>query len=115
MSAELRPPAHKSAAVSDAKQRIIATHVALIGVAAFIPVPFLDDYVKKRVERRLVRRLAAAHGVLLGDADVAILADEKSTWGGRFVGLAHSSCPPRRSLQEEPSSFSAPSKASSTR
>jgi hypothetical protein len=88
MSAELRPPAPKSAAVSDAKQRIIATHVALIGLAAFIPVPFLDDYVKKRIERRLVRRLAAAHGILLSDGDVATLADEKSTWGGRFVGLA---------------------------
>jgi uncharacterized protein (DUF697 family) len=88
MSTELRPPTGKGAAVSDAKQRIIATHVALVGLAAFIPVPFLDDYVKKRVERRMVRRLAAAHGILITDAEAAILADEKSTWSGRFVGLA---------------------------
>jgi uncharacterized protein (DUF697 family) len=89
MSAIMRPPRENGPIVESAKQRVIAVHVALVGLAAFIPVPFVDDYVKKRVERRMVKKLALAQGIDLSDSDVATLADaHKATWSGRFVGLA---------------------------
>lgn len=76
-------------AVADAKQTIILTHVVLIGLTPFIPVPFVDDYVKNRIQRRMVRRLAIANGIDLSAGDVATLGDDASgTWRGRILGLA---------------------------
>lgn len=54
----------------------ILTHAVLVGLTPLIPIPILDDLVKAYFLRRLARRLAAAHGTVLADADVAALSDE---------------------------------------
>jgi len=43
----------------------IVFHATVAAVAAFIPLPFLDDYVERQVRRHLVRRLYSVHGVRL--------------------------------------------------
>jgi hypothetical protein len=64
----------------EANHTLIATHVVLIGLTPFVPVPFVDDYLKDRVTRRLVRLLALSHAVELSAADVPVLADGRRRW-----------------------------------
>jgi hypothetical protein len=65
--------------MAEHRQRVIVRHATVAALTTLIPVPFLDDVAKRRVERRLVRRLAAMHGVSLTEPEVAILADEEPT------------------------------------
>jgi hypothetical protein len=57
-------------------QRLLATHAVFVGLTPLIPVPVLDDLAKSYFRRRLVRHLAAAHGLTLSAADVDALASE---------------------------------------
>ncbi len=70
--------------MTSANQRQIILHSILAGLTPLIPMPFLDDLVKTYFKRRMVRRLAAAHSQLLGDADVETLSDDKDS--GCLVG-----------------------------
>jgi hypothetical protein len=64
---------------SGANQRQIILHAVLAGLTPLIPVPLLDDVVKGYFQRRLVRKLAAAHRRHLSDAEVEALADDKAS------------------------------------
>lgn len=69
MSAPHAPP--------PADQRVLLTHAVLVGLTPLIPVPFVDDWVKRSVERRLVRSLANNHGHPLLTRDVDALIEEE--------------------------------------
>jgi hypothetical protein len=67
-------------------QRTIAMHAVLAGLTPLIPVPVVDDLAKNYFRRRLVRRLAEAHGRALAPADAEALAAERET--GCLTGCA---------------------------
>lgn len=66
---------------------LLLTHAVLVGLTPLIPIPLLDDAVKGAIERRLVRQLAALHGLALRDEDVSALANDP---GGGLLGVAKS-------------------------
>jgi len=53
------------------------------GLAAAVPVPFLDDHLVRLARRRMVAELAQRHGLELTAAEVHHLSgtERKSTWG----------------------------------
>jgi hypothetical protein len=55
-------------------RRTLATYAVLVGLTPLIPVPFVDDAAEAALLRRMVRALATARGVTLGDDDVRRLA-----------------------------------------
>ena len=57
-------------------QTTLLVHAVLVGLTALIPLPLADDLAKTRVQRRLVRALAAAHELALDEAAVRTLADD---------------------------------------
>ncbi len=73
--------------LSSANQRQIILHAILAGLTPLIPVPLVDDLVKSYFQRRLVRKLAAAHAQKLSDTQVEALADDKASgcWSGCLV------------------------------
>jgi hypothetical protein len=62
--------------LSGANQRQIILHAVLAGLTPLIPVPFVDDLVKAYFTRRMVRKLAAAHGQFVNEQDIQTLADD---------------------------------------
>ncbi|MDO9022069.1 MAG: hypothetical protein Q8S73_40505 [Deltaproteobacteria bacterium] len=69
-----------------ADESLLLTHAALVGLTPLIPIPLLDDAVKAAIERRLVRQLAALHGVSLSDDAVSALANDPGD--GLLLGVA---------------------------
>ncbi len=67
------------AELSSTNQRQIILHAVLAGLTPLIPVPLVDDVVKRYFQRRMVRKLAAAHRRRLNDADVESLADDQDS------------------------------------
>jgi len=68
---------------------ILLTHTTLAALTPLIPIPFVDDYVRAWLLRRLVRALAEAHNLPIWDDEVRTLIDEprKSYIGSFFKGL----------------------------
>jgi hypothetical protein len=62
---------------------VILTHVTLIGLTPFIPLPFVDDLVKGYLQRRMVRSLADGHGLRIWEEEVRQLADDSK--GGSLI------------------------------
>ncbi|HEX3557974.1 MAG TPA: hypothetical protein VHU19_02145 [Pyrinomonadaceae bacterium] len=58
-------------------QRGLVTHAVLVGLTPLIPVPVVDDLARNYFRRRLVRRLAAAGGRSLSDAELGALTSER--------------------------------------
>jgi hypothetical protein len=58
------------------QQRGLVTHAVLVGLTPLIPVPLLDDLVKKYFRRRMVRGLAASAGRTLDEKELDALASE---------------------------------------
>jgi hypothetical protein len=58
-------------------QRGLVAHAVLVGLTPLIPVPVVDDLAKNYFRRRLVRRLAAASGRSLSDAELGALLKER--------------------------------------
>src|SRR5205085_3680797 len=58
-------------------QRGLVAHAVLVGLTPLIPVPVVDDLAKNYFRRRLVRRLAAASGRALSDAELGALLKER--------------------------------------
>src|SRR5215208_1942675 len=67
------------AELSSTNQRQIILHAVLAGLTPLIPVPLVDDLVKSYFQRRMVRKLAAAHRRRLSDADIETLADDQDS------------------------------------
>jgi uncharacterized protein (DUF697 family) len=57
----------------------VATYAVLSGLTMLIPVPFVDDAVRTRVQRRMVRALSERRGLQLDDATVRTLGDDPSS------------------------------------
>src|SRR5919201_2781678 len=57
-------------------QRGLVAHAVLVGLTPLIPVPVVDDLAKNYFRRRLVRRLAAASGRGLTEAELGALLSE---------------------------------------
>ena len=70
------PPTTKSAAAATA--RLIINHSVMVGLTPLIPIPLLDDLVKSFFYKSMIQSLAHARGVTLTDAEIAVLADERS-------------------------------------
>src|SRR5437763_14965254 len=58
-------------------QRSLVAHAVLAGLTPLIPVPVVDDLAKNYFRRRLVRRLAAAHGRGLSGEELSALTKER--------------------------------------
>ncbi|MEW6731700.1 MAG: hypothetical protein AB1489_10265 [Acidobacteriota bacterium] len=70
--------------MENANQRLILTHAVLIGLTPLIPLPLLDDLTKTYLQRRLARKLLAAHGEQLSVQEIQALADDPN--GGCLSG-----------------------------
>ncbi|MFN3651155.1 MAG: hypothetical protein ACK47B_16390 [Armatimonadota bacterium] len=57
-------------------QQSLLTYAVLTGLTPLIPIPFVDDLAKAYFRRRLVRKLAAGHGVPLSREEVEALTAE---------------------------------------
>lgn len=56
----------------------LLTTVVLIGASALIPVPFLDDFTKSYLEKRLVNTIVENEGLEIGEEELeALLREEK--------------------------------------
>jgi hypothetical protein len=55
---------------------IILTHTVLISLTPLIPIPFVDDWIKAGLQRRMVRQICAARGFDLRPAEVEALIQE---------------------------------------
>jgi hypothetical protein len=64
---------------------VLLTHAVLVALAPLIPLPFVDDWVRGHLERRMVRALAQERGRQLSDDDARTLMDED---GSLVSGLA---------------------------
>ncbi len=65
------PPHVKS--VVPAAQGDIVFYSTLAAIAAFIPLPFVDDYADQQIRQRMIRRLFTVHGVPLNEGDTGSL------------------------------------------
>lgn len=70
LAAASTPPAGSGAG----ELRDIVAHSVLAGLCPLIPVPFLDDWVRDGLRRRLVGRLAGRRGLVLGSDALSTLA-----------------------------------------
>ena len=82
------PAASPSDRIPSAELRRIVFYSLLTGLCPLIPLPFLDDWVRDVLRRRLAVELAGEHGLELADGDVRILAsgDHPRTLGGCLLG-----------------------------
>jgi len=71
------------------RDRVLLTHTTLVALTPLIPLPFVDDMAKSRLQRRMVRLLAQPYDLLLRPDDLALLADDAPTnlVGGIVKGL----------------------------
>ncbi len=51
----------------------------LCGCTAFIPIPFLDEYVERRVTRALLRKVAADRGAVIHEQALLVLTEDRSS------------------------------------
>jgi hypothetical protein len=65
-------------------QMTILTHAVLISLSRFIPIPFVDDWVKNYFGRRMAQALAASYGHALTPEETALFAvdQDSSLLGG---------------------------------
>jgi hypothetical protein len=78
-----QPPANPGP--TSAAETALLTHAVLVALTPLVPLPFMDDWVRGHLERRLVKALAREHGRELSDEDARVLMDEE---GGLAAGLA---------------------------
>jgi hypothetical protein len=58
----------------------VMAHAVLAGLSSAIPIPILDDAVKDRIQRRMVKELAEEHALALTEEQIIALADDKSAF-----------------------------------
>ncbi|HHH27405.1 MAG TPA: hypothetical protein ENK57_03515 [Polyangiaceae bacterium] len=70
-------------------QSLLLTHTTFVALTPLIPLPFVDDMVQGRLERRMVRLLAEAHGLRIWEEEIKILAHgpRKSVVAGIAKGV----------------------------
>lgn len=66
---------------------MLVVHAALVALTPLIPLPFVDDLAKNRLQRRMVRTLAERRAVFLERGAVEAIADDESAI---FRGLGRS-------------------------
>ena len=69
-------------------QQLIVSHSVLAGLTPLIPIPIVDDLARVYFVRRLVRKLAAAHGYEVSHEQIKILADERNSGCLRGCAMA---------------------------
>lgn len=57
---------------------LLGRYALVVALCELIPIPLLDGWVENRVRRRMVRLITTRHGVVLDDAQIALLADASS-------------------------------------
>src|ERR1700754_4434041 len=62
---------------AEGTRRSLITHAVLVGLTPLIPLPVVDDLAKNYFRRRLVRRLASAHGRSLSGEELGALTKEQ--------------------------------------
>jgi len=53
------------------------THTALVALTPLVPLPFVDEMARNRLQRRMARLLAQRYDLLLQPAELARLADDQ--------------------------------------
>lgn len=56
----------------------VAGYSALAGLCPLIPIPFVDDFIVNRVERRMYQKLSAQHDFYLAASDAKYLSESES-------------------------------------
>ena len=56
-------------------QGILLTHATLVALTPLIPLPFVDDIVQGRLERRMIRLLAEGHALRIWEEEIRVLAE----------------------------------------
>jgi len=56
-------------------QTLLLSHTTLVALTPLIPLPFVDDMVQARFERRMIRLLAEAYGLRIWEEEIRILAE----------------------------------------
>lgn len=59
------------------RDKTLLTHTTLVGLTPLIPLPFVDDMAKSRLQRRMIRLLAQPYDLLLRPEDLSQLADDQ--------------------------------------
>lgn len=78
MSAPNEPPATQ---ISASAQRIVLLYSVLVGLCPLIPVPFLDEFAKGLLTRRMARALLAEHGLTTSNTQIQRLTRERAGCG----------------------------------
>jgi uncharacterized protein (DUF697 family) len=60
--------------------RIVAAYSALAGLCPLIPLPYVDDFLIRRVTRRMHSALYDAHGLFLSTSGERVLTEAPSVW-----------------------------------
>jgi uncharacterized protein (DUF697 family) len=63
---------------SKGTEDILLAHAALVALTPLIPLPFVDDVAKNRLQRRMVHALADRRGVVVAARSVETIADDES-------------------------------------
>jgi hypothetical protein len=79
-------PGPEEALPDQDRQRTLLSYALLTGLTPLIPVPFADDLAKGHLRRRLVHRLARAHGRDLSEDTLQALARGEQTSRGCLGG-----------------------------
>ncbi|RLB63466.1 MAG: hypothetical protein DRI90_06785 [Deltaproteobacteria bacterium] len=59
------------------RDRTLLTHTALVALTPLVPLPFVDEMARNRLQRRMARLLAQRYDLLLQPAELARLADDQ--------------------------------------
>ncbi|MEM6787908.1 MAG: hypothetical protein AAF715_10360 [Myxococcota bacterium] len=52
---------------------VLVTHAALVALTPLVPLPVVDEWARRKLERRLWLELAARHGRALSEVDLTVL------------------------------------------
>ena len=64
---------------------VVSLSAALVAACRYIPLPFIDDYIEKKVLRQMTHRILARRGMSLPEEEMELLYHEPSSGVGGFV------------------------------
>ncbi|MEL6345276.1 MAG: hypothetical protein AAFV53_19375 [Myxococcota bacterium] len=81
------PPPSADSPLTTASQRILLLYSLLAGLSTLIPVPFLDDFAKGLITRRMMRQLLATGDLPVSESHVTALSRERIGCPLRYLYL----------------------------
>ena len=59
-------------------ERDVLFHALLMALTRYVPLPFLDDALRRAAAERMVKRLALAHGKTLSEEEIRFLTEDRT-------------------------------------